>query len=979
MDPRGEKPHRMQSVKVRQQTSPGSNVWPPAQKECQRCDYLLEELNVLKKQYENMVMRNVGLEREYQNERYEKEELSRLITKAGWSKGKLQKFLKNRDVIKTYDPEHNPKLEIERSFEEEEIPDESPFGICEKRNGAMPDGSKQQKRNHKWSKGKSVEGLQTPKIHNIPRQFTNQSKRTFKEESDDPSAKLDEEIVLDDDYIEVDDGPARPTPNQQHYVASPWKIQQNQETKEESNSESESESSTSSKDEETDSEYSDSSFEREEAIDKTVKTKEMFEDFKGYLDEDSILDSRPIYDPVPPRKSMRKSSITKQKEETKNFDEMPEKLRKPEKEIRLPSLTKKRSATVKNPYNPTENKEYMEDIFKSINNKNHLFLNPQFGSVFLGESAKLGRSIYSPGKKSILPLSATLPVHLREEGEPFGEEPHKNKQEVTPFQDKTDEFRIKRADSKGPFTSTGLDEYMDIQPSYFCTEDISEHCGEVKQLPLAPEFKHLKNPKFMAEFYIVGVDEMTLMSLNSRYEIVRPCLLYNYPNSEEHSERHKIIKDFCFPVGIEVERVDLSIPDLEVKISDVLYNRKIYLYDTFIFTLNGNDYNKGIIYEDEYLYCLTIVVKELRSTNVKQNDLTGQVMEQLFITKKAYCTMIRNTHFELHYKFLSALLKIQKHEQASMKVPISKQRLLNLHILPEYKDLVCDIEAMICMPNISDVCKETLREFYQLDPKDFKLDVPLTLEIPYKVCQFDYHIPESTEYTDIHWYGPFFLSWIEFKDFYNLFKAILLERSVIFISENHGLVTSMVNAFRILLKPFKWCHLFISLLPKLLTDYLWAPQPILLALSDKEEFFEFIDAEALEDKIIVECQENSIRIQGISEIPEFLCRGLKKNLRKMFKEFRKQTKDLIRGSIYDTSSREKGFSENIAKTIKESLEDIIIGAFRKYKERQRMNHLQFDFNDCKSYLVKNSKDRPFMKQFVDTQMFAFYYDTTVNK
>jgi hypothetical protein len=32
--------------------------------------------------------------------------------------------------------------------------------------------------------------------------------------------------------------------------------------------------------------------------------------------------------------------------------------------------------------------------------------------------------------------------------------------------------------------------------------------------------------------------------LNSANNIVRPSLLFNYPNSPEHKERHKIIKDF---------------------------------------------------------------------------------------------------------------------------------------------------------------------------------------------------------------------------------------------------------------------------------------------------------------------------------------------------------------------------------------------------------------------------------------------------
>lgn len=385
-----------------------------------------------------------------------------------------------------------------------------------------------------------------------------------------------------------------------------------------------------------------------------------------------------------------------------------------------------------------------------------------------------------------------------------------------------------------------------------------------------------------------------------------------------------------------------------------MYNRKIFLYDTFIFTLSGNDYNKGIIYEDEYLYCLTIVVKELVAPNVRENDLTGQMEEQLFISKKAYCIMFRNTHFELQYKLLSALSKIQKHEQANTKVSKPKQRLRKLNILPEYKDLVNDIESMISMPVISDLCLKTLKEFYELNPKDFKPKNPLTLPIPYKVCKFQYKIPENVEHLDINWYGPFFISWIKFEDFYYLFKAILLEKSIVFISKNHGLITSMVNAFRVLVKPFKWCHLFISLLPKLLIDYLCAPQPILLSISDKQEFFEPLEADAIDDKIIVENKENSrIHIEKVFKLPDFRCNELSKKLKKMFKELKKENTDSIRNSVYDTSSPEKAFSENLAKVIRAALDKEIVSVIKKYKMKQRKSHLQPEFSECKMFLIKN--------------------------
>ena len=62
-----------------------------------------------------------------------------------------------------------------------------------------------------------------------------------------------------------------------------------------------------------------------------------------------------------------------------------------------------------------------------------------------------------------------------------------------------------------------------------------------------------KYDNFLEEFYIIGVDSLTLSSLNTEKVVLRPSLLTNYPNRPEHKQRHDVIKDFCFPTGIEVE------------------------------------------------------------------------------------------------------------------------------------------------------------------------------------------------------------------------------------------------------------------------------------------------------------------------------------------------------------------------------------------------------------------------------------------
>lgn len=84
------------------------------------------------------------------------------------------------------------------------------------------------------------------------------------------------------------------------------------------------------------------------------------------------------------------------------------------------------------------------------------------------------------------------------------------------------------------------------------------------------KYKH-----FFEEFYIIGVDKLTLGSLNTSTNVLRPSLLKNYPNRKEHKERHDVIKDFCFPTGITVEEVDLATPSQDVKLNEILFSRSL--------------------------------------------------------------------------------------------------------------------------------------------------------------------------------------------------------------------------------------------------------------------------------------------------------------------------------------------------------------------------------------------------------------------
>ncbi|XP_065099242.1 DENN/MADD domain containing 2Db isoform X1 [Paramisgurnus dabryanus] len=85
-------------------------------------------------------------------------------------------------------------------------------------------------------------------------------------------------------------------------------------------------------------------------------------------------------------------------------------------------------------------------------------------------------------------------------------------------------------------------------------------------------------------------------------------------------------------------------------------------------------------------------------------------------------------------------------------------------------------------------------------------------------------------------------SWLEHVDFQTLFScltdeevllvfaAVVLERRIIFISEELSTLSQVLHAVAALLYPFVWQHTFISTVPKVLIDVCWAPTPYLLGV-----------------------------------------------------------------------------------------------------------------------------------------------------
>lgn len=81
------------------------------------------------------------------------------------------------------------------------------------------------------------------------------------------------------------------------------------------------------------------------------------------------------------------------------------------------------------------------------------------------------------------------------------------------------------------------------------------------------------------------------------------------------------------------------------------------------------------------------------------------------------------------------------------------------------------------------------------------------------------------------WYCPALISLLPIDDFYKVLTAVLLERSLIFVSDNLTILSSVILGLKTLIKPFTWCYALIPILPKALLDILDTPQPLLVGIT----------------------------------------------------------------------------------------------------------------------------------------------------
>jgi hypothetical protein len=154
---------------------------------------------------------------------------------------------------------------------------------------------------------------------------------------------------------------------------------------------------------------------------------------------------------------------------------------------------------------------------------------------------------------------------------------------------------------------------------------------------------------------------------------------------------------------------------------------------------------------------------------------------------------------------------------------------------------------------------------------------------------------------------------------------------------------------------------------------------MLLGITDKDEFLEHLDEEACDDKIWVNLDPEGGELVTIHENHNVLnCSlgGLDDELRALWKKIDALNSLDLRQSTYQVSEGELMSCCDIAEAIETAIDRKILYWVRNFKKNNKTYNPETDYTECKKTVVEHSDviDRPFIEEFVDTQMFAYYFD-----
>lgn len=202
-----------------------------------------------------------------------------------------------------------------------------------------------------------------------------------------------------------------------------------------------------------------------------------------------------------------------------------------------------------------------------------------------------------------------------------------------------------------------------------------------------------------------------------------------------------------------------------------------------------------------------------------------------------------------------------------------------------------------------------------------------------------------------------------------LFAAALLEKQVVVVCSNLGVLSACILSIIPLIRPYQWQSLLMPVLPNDMLDFLDAPVPYIVGVKNKNSELQ----SKLSNVVLVDVNKNQMKSHSIPQLPQQ--KELYSSLSFYHSKLVGESYLGKKRPVYECTDVQAEAAKGFLRVLRSYL-DSLCSNLRCHT----ITNVQSN-NDKVSLLLKESfiesfpyRDRPFMKHFVDTQLFSVHTD-----
>ncbi|KAF5776155.1 putative cDENN domain, uDENN domain, tripartite DENN domain-containing protein [Helianthus annuus] len=206
-----------------------------------------------------------------------------------------------------------------------------------------------------------------------------------------------------------------------------------------------------------------------------------------------------------------------------------------------------------------------------------------------------------------------------------------------------------------------------------------------------------------------------------------------------------------------------------------------------------------------------------------------------------------------------------------------------------------------------------------------------------------------------------------------IFTGALLEKQIVFVCSNLGILSASVLSIIPLIRPYQWQSFFMPVLPNDMLDFLDAPVPFIVGVKSKTA-----EVQSKSGNVIyVDVNKNQVKSSSIPHFPQY---------KELYAALTPYHAQLVGESylgkkrpVYECTDVQVEAAKGFLRVLRSYL-DSLCSNLRSHT----ITNVQSN-DDKVSLLLKESfiesfpsRDRPFMKVFVDTQLFSVHTDLVLS-